>query len=89
MCWFYPGKGRGQASVSTFVNLRDAATPPLDVLRPVTTNAAELLGWQGRVGTVDSGKFADLIALAGDPIADISELEPSSIRHEGRPGNQE
>jgi len=63
--------------------------PPLDVLRPVTTNAAELLGWQDRVGTVESGKFADLIALAGDPIADISELEPSSIRHEGRPGNQE
>ncbi|MGB7846362.1 MAG: amidohydrolase family protein [Candidatus Acidiferrum sp.] len=75
MCWFYPGKTRGQAAASTFVHLYDAGMPPLDVLRAVTTNAAGMLGWQDRVGAVEPGKFADLVAVAGDPIADISELE--------------
>ncbi len=75
MCWFYPGKTRGQASATMFAHLHDAGMPPLDILRAVTTNAAEMLGWQDRVGTVESGKFADLVAVSGDPIADITELE--------------
>lgn len=75
MCWSYPGKTRGQASVATFVHLGEARTPALDVIRAITVNAAEMLGWQDRVGAVDPGKFADLIAVAGDPVADITELE--------------
>jgi imidazolonepropionase-like amidohydrolase len=75
MCWFYPGKTRGQASVSTFRNLRDAGMPPLDVIRAITVNAAEILGWQDRIGAIEPGKFADLVAVSGDPIADITELE--------------
>jgi imidazolonepropionase-like amidohydrolase len=75
MGWFYPGKTRGQASATMFANLHDAGMPPLDILRAVTTNAAEMLGWQDRVGAIEPGKFADLVAVAGDPIADISELE--------------
>jgi len=49
--------------------------PSLDVIRAITTNAAEMLGWQDRVGAIEPGKFADLIAVAADPITDISELE--------------
>jgi imidazolonepropionase-like amidohydrolase len=75
MCWFYPGKTRGQASVSTFHNLHDAGMPPLDVIRAITVNAAEMLGWQDRIGAIEAGKFADLVAVSGDPIADITELE--------------
>jgi imidazolonepropionase-like amidohydrolase len=75
MCWFYPGKTRGQASTATFVNLRQAGMPPLDVLRSITTNAAEMLGWQDRIGGIEPGKFADLVAVSGDPIADITELQ--------------
>ena len=75
MCWFYPGKTRGQASTATFVNLRDAGMPGLDVIRAITINAAEVLGWQDRIGTVEPGKFADLIAVSGDPLTDITELE--------------
>jgi len=75
MCWFCPGKSRGQASAGTLVKLRDAGMPPLDVIRSLTTNAAEMLGWQDKVGAVERGKFADLVAVAGDPIADITELE--------------
>jgi imidazolonepropionase-like amidohydrolase len=75
MCWFYPGKTRGQASAMMFSTLRAIGMPPLDIIRAVTVNAADMLGWQDRVGAVEPGKFADLIAVAGDPIADISELE--------------
>jgi len=75
MCWFYPGKTRGQASVGTFVNLSHAGLPPLDAIRAVTVNAAEMLGWQDRIGAIEPGKFADLVAVGGDPIADITELE--------------
>ena len=52
-----------------------ADIPPLDIIRAVTTNAAEVLGWQDRVGTVEPGNFADLVAVAGDPIVNITELE--------------
>jgi imidazolonepropionase-like amidohydrolase len=75
MCWYLPGKTRGEASATMFAGLRTAGMPPLEVLRAVTINAAEMLGWQDRVGAVEPGKLADLIAVAGDPLADISELE--------------
>jgi imidazolonepropionase-like amidohydrolase len=75
MCWFYPGKTRGQATATMFPTLYKSGMPALDIIRAVTTNAAEMLGWQDRVGAIEPGKFADLVAVAGDPIADISQLE--------------
>ncbi len=75
MCWFYPGKTRGQASTVTFVHLREAGMPALDVIRAVTVNSAEMLGWQDRIGAIEPGKFADLVAVTGDPVSDITELE--------------
>jgi imidazolonepropionase-like amidohydrolase len=45
------------------------------VIRAVTINAAEMLGWGDRIGTIAPGKFADLVAVSGDPVADIGELE--------------
>ncbi len=44
-------------------------------IRAATSEAALLMGWQDRIGSVQAGKFADLVAVAGDPIADIMELE--------------
>jgi len=38
-------------------------------------NAAESLGWQERIGVLEAGKFADIIAVSGDPLADVTELE--------------
>jgi imidazolonepropionase-like amidohydrolase len=75
MCWFYPGKTRGQASATIFSHLHDAGMPTLDIIRAVTVYAAEMLGWQDRVGAIEPGKLADLVAVSGDPITDISELE--------------
>jgi imidazolonepropionase-like amidohydrolase len=48
---------------------------PVQAIRAATSEAAQLMGWQDRVGSVEAGKFADLVAVAGDPMADITELE--------------
>jgi imidazolonepropionase-like amidohydrolase len=48
---------------------------PAQVLRAATSEAAQLMGWQDRIGTVESTKFADLVAVSGDPLADITEME--------------
>jgi imidazolonepropionase-like amidohydrolase len=75
MCWYWPGKTCGQATVTTLLNLHTAGMPSLDVIRAITVNAAEMLGWQDRVGAIEPGRFADLIAVSGDPVADITQLE--------------
>ena len=38
-------------------------------------NNAEALGWQDRVGSIEKGKLADLVAVRGDPLSDITELQ--------------
>jgi len=74
--WFdYPGKTRGQATATMFGALRDLGMQPVEALRACTSAAAEMLGWQDRVGSIEPGKFADLIATSGDPLQDITDLE--------------
>jgi imidazolonepropionase-like amidohydrolase len=74
--WFdYPGKTRGEATALMFGALKDLGIPPADVVRAATINAAELLGWQDRIGTVEPGKLADIIAVTGDPMVDVTQLE--------------
>ncbi len=48
---------------------------PLAAIQASTINAADLLGWTDRVGTLEPGKFADLVAVQGDPLQDTSVLE--------------
>jgi imidazolonepropionase-like amidohydrolase len=48
---------------------------PLQAIRSATVNAAELLGWSDRVGSLAPGRYADMIAVAGDPLSDVSVLE--------------
>jgi imidazolonepropionase-like amidohydrolase len=48
---------------------------PLGAIQAATVNDADLLGWADKVGTVEAGKFADLIAVDGDPLADVTTLE--------------
>jgi imidazolonepropionase-like amidohydrolase len=47
----------------------------LEVLRVATVNAAELMGWQENIGAVEVGKYADLIAVEGDPLTDMAALQ--------------
>ena len=48
---------------------------PMAAIVSATKTAAEIMGWSDRVGTIEPGKFADLIAVSGDPIRDITQLE--------------
>jgi len=48
---------------------------PEQALRSATVVAAELLGWSDRLGTLESGKLADIVAVPGNPLDDVSHLE--------------
>lgn len=48
---------------------------PLQAIQAATVNAADLLGWSGKVGTLESGAWADIVAVDGDPVKDVTTLE--------------
>jgi imidazolonepropionase-like amidohydrolase len=48
---------------------------PMQAIQMATTSAADLLGWTDRVGSIAPGLYADLVAVSGDPLKDITELE--------------
>jgi imidazolonepropionase-like amidohydrolase len=58
-----------------FKTLVDIGMTPAQALRAGTSSAADLMGWQDQVGSIEQGKFADLVAVQGDPLADITEVE--------------
>ncbi|WP_244982001.1 amidohydrolase family protein [Corallococcus exercitus] len=70
-----PGLTRGQACVKGFIAYAEAGLKPVDILRAATVNAAELLRMQDRIGSLEPKKFADLLAVEGDPLKDIRALK--------------
>jgi imidazolonepropionase-like amidohydrolase len=48
---------------------------PLAAIQAATLNAADLMGWTDRTGSIDAGKWADLIAVEGDPLKDVRILQ--------------
>jgi imidazolonepropionase-like amidohydrolase len=52
-----------------------AGLSPAAAIQAGTMTNAEALGWQDRIGSIEPGKYADVIAVPGDPLADISELQ--------------
>jgi imidazolonepropionase-like amidohydrolase len=52
-----------------------AGMSPSRVLQSATIVNAQAFGWQDQIGSVEKGKFADLIAVSGDPLADITEMQ--------------
>src|SRR3984893_12977519 len=58
-----------------FVWLVNHGMTPVAAIQSATVVDAEMLGWQDRIGSVEKGKFADMIAVSGDPLKDISELQ--------------
>jgi imidazolonepropionase-like amidohydrolase len=58
-----------------FGYLRQLPLTSMQMIQMATVNAADLMGWTGKVGAIAPGTFADLIAVQGDPLADVTELE--------------
>ena len=48
---------------------------PLQAIQTATVNAADLLGWQGKVGSLEPGAWADIVAVDGNPLKDVTTLE--------------
>jgi imidazolonepropionase-like amidohydrolase len=69
-----PGFTRGEASLLTLQAYQEAGMSPIEVLRTATINSAELLGLGDRIGTIEVGKLADIIAVDGDPLRDVKDL---------------
>jgi len=55
--------------------VKDTSMTPARAIQSGTMINAEAMGWQGQIGSVDKGKYGDLIAVAGDPLSDITELQ--------------
>jgi imidazolonepropionase-like amidohydrolase len=56
---------------------------PAQALRSATASAAELLGMQDQVGTIEAGKLADIVAVPGDPLTDVSVMEKVDVVMKG------
>jgi imidazolonepropionase-like amidohydrolase len=79
----YPGRTRGQASLRVLEGLQAAGVPPAEILRAATSNGAELMGWSDRIGLLEAGKLADVLAVVGDPLAGVAILPKVSFVMKG------
>lgn len=69
-----------------FALMVEAGMSPSEAIRAATVNAADLLGRADRLGTLEPGKDADIIATAKSPLADVTELErPTFVMKRGAP----
>ncbi|HEX3183722.1 MAG TPA: amidohydrolase family protein, partial [Pyrinomonadaceae bacterium] len=68
-----------------FEYMVEAGMPPLEAIMAATRNAADLLGKSAILGTIQAGRYADLVAVSGDPLADIKLLSNVSfVMKEGK-----
>ena len=66
-----------------FAKMVEWGMTPTQAIKAATVDAAELLGWRDRIGSIEAGKFADVIAVKGDPLKDVTELERVSFVMKG------
>jgi imidazolonepropionase-like amidohydrolase len=62
-----------------FAHLVKYGMTPMQAIRSATVDAAELIGWGDRVGAIEPGRFADLVAVEGDPLDDVTALEDVAV----------
>src|SRR5215813_6754369 len=58
-----------------FGKMVECGMQPLDAIRTATLSAADLIGWSDKVGSLETGRYADLIAVDGDPLSDVKTLQ--------------
>jgi imidazolonepropionase-like amidohydrolase len=58
-----------------FQYMVEAGMPPMEAIKAATVNAADLLGMSDKIGSVSKGKFADIVAIDGDPLTDIKTMK--------------
>ncbi|MGB9467695.1 MAG: amidohydrolase family protein, partial [Candidatus Acidiferrum sp.] len=58
-----------------FAKMVEWGMKPIDAIQAATTNAADLLGWASKVGALEPGHYADIIAVSGDPLSNVRILE--------------
>ena len=74
-----------EINVGEIAALHRAGMTPMQAIQAATRVGAELLGWQDRIGTIEAGKLADLVAVPGDPLADLALLaHPSFVMVGGK-----
>jgi len=58
-----------------FAKMVEWGMKPIEAIQAATVNAADLIGWADKVGVLETGRYADLIAVRGDPASDVRVLE--------------
>src|SRR5205823_11898746 len=58
-----------------FAKMVEWGMKPLDAIQAATINAADLIGWKDKVGVLEPGHYADMIAVNGDPLVEVKLLE--------------
>ena len=77
------GKTRGQASMDVFEAYSQEGMTPIAIIHAATSSAADLLGLQDQLGTLEPGKFADIIGVPGNPLENITVLERATFVMKG------
>ncbi|MCS3738050.1 metal-dependent hydrolase family protein [Mucilaginibacter dorajii] len=68
-----------------FQYMVEAGMPPIEAIKAATSSAADLLGMSAKIGSISKGKFADIVAVDGDPLLDIKAMKNVSfIMKEGK-----
>jgi imidazolonepropionase-like amidohydrolase len=62
-----------------FVVMIRRGMTPMDAIKAATSVAARFIGWDADVGSITAGRYGDLIAVRGDPLADISTLQQVDV----------
>jgi imidazolonepropionase-like amidohydrolase len=88
------GMSRHGENAQEFAIMVRAGMTPMDAILAATANAADLIGDTKDIGSIQPGRYADLIAVTGDPLADITVLEKvgfvmkGGVVYKGQPGGR-